>query len=373
MYYGALTVDHRSGTSYFGETWNPDNIVKVNALGIQTAMFNNSGLLCEIFRMKFDYINNQVVIGGGNLNYTDQAGTIDTSLTNLIPYNVLNATGLHHDMCLIALDDIGNAYMAPAKALGSDSSKFDNVLIRLPLPVLVPATYMIPDGYTFIEASSIGYYPKQTSNGFNGMVANKSAVDTYDGATLKKWLASTGAFVKSAMVSTTPFKFGGLDMDCEDNLYVANNNEVVEYDSSLNALSTVSISPDTIYSLAISSQGQLYTCGNQFVQSTSVPVCTVMHTTETKCGEVFVPNAFSPNNDGQNDILYVLSNCIKTMDFIVVDRWGNKVFESGNINNGWDGTYKGQPMNTGTYAYYLKATMQDGSSVEKHGNVTLVR
>ncbi|HXB13778.1 MAG TPA: gliding motility-associated C-terminal domain-containing protein [Bacteroidia bacterium] len=91
------------------------------------------------------------------------------------------------------------------------------------------------------------------------------------------------------------------------------------------------------------------------------------------CSNLFVPNAFSPNNDGQNDILLVQGNCLKTMDFIIFDRWGNKVFESENIYNGWDGTYNNQPMNTGTYAYYLKATMQDGSNVEKHGNITLVR
>jgi gliding motility-associated-like protein len=61
------------------------------------------------------------------------------------------------------------------------------------------------------------------------------------------------------------------------------------------------------------------------------------------------------------------------MDFIVFDRWGNKVFESQKLDYGWDGTYKGQAMNTGTYAWYVKATMLDGTSVEKQGNVALIR
>lgn len=96
-------------------------------------------------------------------------------------------------------------------------------------------------------------------------------------------------------------------------------------------------------------------------------------TIDINCGQVFIPTAFSPNNDGQNDILYVRGDCINTMDFIVFDRWGNKVFESQNKSDGWDGTYKGKAMNTGTYVWYLKATLDDGSLVKKKGNVALVR
>jgi gliding motility-associated-like protein len=91
------------------------------------------------------------------------------------------------------------------------------------------------------------------------------------------------------------------------------------------------------------------------------------------CGDIFIPDAFSPNKDGKNDILLVHNPCIKTMNFIIYDRWGNKIFESDNVNNGWDGNYLGQPMNTGTYVYYFKASMNDGSSIEKKGNVALVR
>ena len=94
---------------------------------------------------------------------------------------------------------------------------------------------------------------------------------------------------------------------------------------------------------------------------------------EDICGEVFVPGAFSPDGDGHNDILYVRGNCIKELDFIVYDRWGNKVFESNNRNIGWDGRYNGQAMNVGVYGYYVEATLDDGTKVQKKGNVGLVR
>ncbi|MGP8214918.1 MAG: gliding motility-associated C-terminal domain-containing protein [Bacteroidia bacterium] len=93
---------------------------------------------------------------------------------------------------------------------------------------------------------------------------------------------------------------------------------------------------------------------------------------EVLCGNLFIPDAFSPNN-GQNERLYVRDDCIKTMTFMVFDRWGNKVFETNNLSDGWDGTFKGEPMNTGTYVYYLTATMYDGTTTERKGNVALVR
>jgi len=96
--------------------------------------------------------------------------------------------------------------------------------------------------------------------------------------------------------------------------------------------------------------------------------------TVTVCDEpLYVPNAFSPNNDGQNDILYVRGPCIKSMDFVIFDRWGNKIFESNSINEGWDGTYKGQPENAGTYVYYIKGTYNDGTTFTKKGSIALVR
>lgn len=91
------------------------------------------------------------------------------------------------------------------------------------------------------------------------------------------------------------------------------------------------------------------------------------------CGDLFIPDAFSPNGDGYNDYLYVRDDCIKTMDFIIYDRWGNKVFETTDQNIPWDGTYKGSQMNTGTYVYYLNATTYDGKTITKKGNVALVR
>lgn len=94
---------------------------------------------------------------------------------------------------------------------------------------------------------------------------------------------------------------------------------------------------------------------------------------ETKCGDVFVPNIFSPNNDNENDLLFVFGNCLKEMYFTVYDRWGERLFETTDQNKGWDGKYRNKEAGTGAYVYYLKGTLTDDTPVFLKGTATLVR
>ncbi len=89
--------------------------------------------------------------------------------------------------------------------------------------------------------------------------------------------------------------------------------------------------------------------------------------------DVFVPSAFSPNGDGENDVLYVRGTAIRSINFLVFDRWGHKVFESTDKAKGWDGTLKGSMMNTAVFVYYLEATFLDGEVRVLKGDVTLIR
>jgi len=89
---------------------------------------------------------------------------------------------------------------------------------------------------------------------------------------------------------------------------------------------------------------------------------------------LYVPNAFSPNASGKNDsqCLYG-TECIKSMSFGIYDRWGNKVFESTDPKACWDGTFNGQALDPAVFVYHLSATLTGGETVEKQGNITLVR
>jgi gliding motility-associated-like protein len=88
---------------------------------------------------------------------------------------------------------------------------------------------------------------------------------------------------------------------------------------------------------------------------------------------IFVPNAFSPNGDGINDVLYVRSIYAEEVYFVVFNRWGEKVFETNDITIGWNGIYKGRDADPGVFDYYLEVKCFNQVYFKKKGNITLIR
>lgn len=90
--------------------------------------------------------------------------------------------------------------------------------------------------------------------------------------------------------------------------------------------------------------------------------------------QVFVPTAFTPNNDRVNDRFYPVTIGIKEMySFNVVNRWGIEVYSMGKSDTGWDGTFKNLPQDPGTYVWYLKGVGIDNKIYFRKGTVTLIR
>lgn len=86
------------------------------------------------------------------------------------------------------------------------------------------------------------------------------------------------------------------------------------------------------------------------------------------------PNAFTPNHDGINDeFSYIVRGPFTLEGFRVFDRWGNTVFFSTNINEGWDGTFGGKPAEVGTYVYTFNGRDGNGNEVSRKGSFTLLR
>ncbi|MBI3502490.1 MAG: gliding motility-associated C-terminal domain-containing protein [Bacteroidetes bacterium] len=91
---------------------------------------------------------------------------------------------------------------------------------------------------------------------------------------------------------------------------------------------------------------------------------------------VFVPNAFSPNDDGTNDVLSFFRKdkyCLDEFEIAIYNRWGEKVFETKNINDSWDGTFRGQPINSSVLVYYCKTTTITGERETRKGSISIVR
>jgi len=89
--------------------------------------------------------------------------------------------------------------------------------------------------------------------------------------------------------------------------------------------------------------------------------------------KVYMPNAFSPNSDGKNDVLQPIVNGVKFFDFSVFNRWGEKVYHSNDSQTGWDGTFKGATVQPGTYPYLLKIVFEDGHVSDLKGSITVIR
>ena len=115
------------------------------------------------------------------------------------------------------------------------------------------------------------------------------------------------------------------------------------------------------------------------VKVTDVNGCMAWDTVEVEvipldCNKgVFLPNVFSPNGDGLNDVLYVRSNVILDMELIIFNRWGQEVFRSVSQSDGWDGNYNGSQLGPDVFNYHLKYSCIDEASYSKTGNVTLIR
>jgi len=91
---------------------------------------------------------------------------------------------------------------------------------------------------------------------------------------------------------------------------------------------------------------------------------------------IFVPSGFTPNGDGENDILYVYGNGIdpdKEFYFAVYSRWGQMVFETTDPATGWDGTFKGEALPPDVFGYYLQCNCFNQDEYFEKGNITLLR
>lgn len=98
-------------------------------------------------------------------------------------------------------------------------------------------------------------------------------------------------------------------------------------------------------------------------------------TGRTRIDQVFIPNAFTPNNSGpaENNTWKIYGYSIREMHVMVFNQWGEKLFESRNQSQGWDGTHRGKVQPSGVYVYVVKMTMMDGTTQTRKGSINLIR
>ncbi len=184
------------------------------------------------------------------------------------------------------------------------------------------------------------------------------------------------AFTDSVLVQTTGLSAADFTINAQDDTVLLGNSTVItvlpEGDFSytwmpVNATgNTVEVTPKstTTYWVTISDS-----LGCSYRKQITIYAVDVI------CEEpyIYIPNAFTPNGDGKNDVLYLRGEYIDEMDLKIFDRWGELVFETDKPSVGWDGTYKGEPVEPAVFVYHLRVICWGGTEFFKKGNITVIR
>ena len=286
-YYGDFAIDINSGSIYIVDGFNPSSgsrILKLNSAAHLMATFPGNPGLMEMWRISFDKCSKKAVIGGGGINSpTYQTCLLDTNLANFNMVQYVTTNNCCHDINSLALDNYGNCYQV-TNASSRYDGLFNNQLVKLPLPNLLPITYNVPTNYFMREGYSI-YYNKNPSvgnysNAYNGISTSNINVYTYDSYVLKKWQGSNGAQLMYKRVNhpaygdSSKIYWGGLTSDDCDNVFLGSNNIVNQYDPNLNLTNSFTMT-DTIFDVKLGLNNNLYVCGVGFVSvmQVSSPAC----------------------------------------------------------------------------------------------------
>jgi gliding motility-associated-like protein len=165
---------------------------------------------------------------------------------------------------------------------------------------------------------------------------------------------------------------------------------IIELGSSVVLLANASssLSGDITYSWSPSATLSCANCANPTATPTETTTYMVTAVDEFGCSATasvtitvfqenksILPNAFSPNGDGVDDIFHVTGKNIVSVDLYIYNRWGNEVYTATDISTeeGWDGKYKGMDVEIAVFVYYANVRYSDGKEEFLRGNVTVVR
>ncbi len=265
------------------------------------------------------------------------------------PVYTIVETGVYNvkieNTCGIYEDEIRVIYeYTPDIYLGSDTVLCEGKSYRIELPALQNAEVTWSDGSQFdvVQASKPGIYWAQAQN-------------------------RCGLDVDSIEVfySDKPRpNLGGDQLLCPGELVelsatIEDENEYSYFWNTFEFHSTILISDPGTYSVRVEN---IYGCIG--VDSLEFKLCDQY---------LYIPSAFSPNKDGLNESFKVYGERLEDVEVSIVNRWGEKIYESDAVNFAWDGTYKGEDCEIGTYTYYLSYPDLDNQLQIKVGTFQLIR
>lgn len=294
--------------------------------------------------------------GGGTLNwYSDAALTTNIGTGNTVTPTSIIGTSTYY------VTETINGCESPAATI-------DVTFIAPPFALITGDTMICMGQSTTLFATGTGTSWSWNTGSNAGSITESPVVDTWYSVT---YTNSCGSATDSVYVVVNPLPVG----DAGPDTLLGFGNSVI-----------LTPSGGTSYLWSPDTGLDCINCENPsaspledimyYVIVTDANGCTAIDSVFIEVdGEVgvYVPNIFSPNGDGLNDVLYVRGNGIKSLNFMIYDRWGQMVFESTDQTIGWDGKKNGNPMNTAAFAYVVQVTLVTGDVEIIKGNVTLIR
>ena len=307
-FYGGLDMNPYTGHTYcmnmalflgIDDIWRLDTDGEVSE-GISYSPWGDNPDPGELWRLNYNPVTDQVVVGAGGLPRNAHLCMVDGDLTTnnryapLIPFppNLTDATLLEVDPCgeyfylLCSADDVG---------------LYNNVLYKIEISDPTSILWEAATAHTYEEISCIGYLGREVEtgegpdwyspNGHNG-IACSFDVYTYDGDILNRWDKATGGFLGSVEVTPldiTPYGdlafCGGIDTDVCGNVYVGTEDSLIKYSRELEYIEAIAL-PDTCFDLRIARE-RMSSCGADYVESYDFEemVDYSMSSTPQPCGE----------------------------------------------------------------------------------------
>ncbi len=359
-----MTTWFRRITTTPSSETHTSNVLQIVVLSnIVSLVINDPDAVCT--PQSIDLTDPAVVAGStSGLTYTffnDAAGT-DPVTT---PEAISSAVALNHDYYIKGVNTCGDEAMEPVR-----------VIINIP-PDITASGPMTPvckgteveltataagstvqwqgigSGHTVqAEARESATYTAVATDG-NGCTASATAtVDVIDFAMQLTANPSVVLSGNPVTLTSSANRLYAVDAWLPENIFTNQVATTQSIDAS-NAVTTLSV-------VGVSEDG----CRD---------TASVMLTVHSNESDVFIPNAFTPNNDGKNDIFKVYGSSIREIDMKIYNQWGNAVFETKDNNLGWNGTQNGKHQPMGVYMYIIKIRLNNEDSFIKKGSVTLIR
>jgi gliding motility-associated-like protein len=249
----------------------------------------------------------------------------------------------------------------------ADTLRDTVTILEVPSVDLGPDQYICPGDIVNLNANN----PGVTYQWSTGDTVQAISVTDEGPYSVSVWNGVCTDFDEMEVIWSIPEVDAGLDFEitkCQYKELHASSNSNVQFEwSPPDGL----IDPQAARTDIATEVNQVYT-----VTVTDSIGCTNSDSLSVNVSELVLlelPNAFSPNGDGVNDVIYPIFQCVDIVDFKIMNRVGNIVYHSTDPFEGWDGSFKGKVQPVDTYVYYIIGEAYNGEPYHVQGNITLIK